>query len=387
MSAITKITVMFDDNFRLFHAKMKKTMESTIIPASQMDLSGNCYDLIDQQQNKYREYFIENQDQLTIEDNKKLTNYNMPEIFAITISLLINIDSCNNFQDVFNKIKLESIIHKDDDLEELEIIRDQQCICGQTCGLTNVFLILNPITDKIAMVGCVCIKKRKIIEPSIIDEAIKKRNAKLRKQKAKLENKICIECDKILRKNDKEAICNSCIKKKEKEAKIPRCIECQCVLKTKISKCLNCKKIDIPIDIPIAVPILNELIYAYPYPELRLINMSDDHSISSYESSSSEESLSSEESMDIYLYVPFEEKNKAKTCGAMWDNDKKKWYCKSDDLIFCNDWKIIYLNVPFMMKEEFKYKYGSQWSSIEKKWYINQKIYKSNKLFLDQYLV
>ena len=370
--AITNLNVIFDDKFRKFHTGML-IAHASHIPASQMtDLSANCYDLIDKQQSNIRDYIIKYQNDLSIENNRKLTCNDMPELFAISISLLVNIDSCYNFQDIFLKIRSESLIIEDD---EIEIVRDQQCICGHGCKLKNVFLIINSITDKIAMVGCDCILKKRIIESSIIDEAIKKRNAKLRKHKAKLENKICIECDKILRKNDKEPICNSCIKKKEKEAKIPRCLECQCVLKTNKSKCLNCK-IDIPI--AIATPIiLNSIIYTHAHA------ISDNYSLRSNES---DESFNTEDSDDIYLYVPFKEKEKAKRCGAIWDSNKKMWCCRSKDFRFCNEYKIIYLDVPFEMKDEFKFKYESQWDSIVKKWYINQKIYEKHKLFFDDYL-
>lgn len=32
----------------------------------------------------------------------------------------------------------------------------------------------------------------------------------------------------------------------------------------------------------------------------------------------------------MYLDVPFEEKNEAKSCGAIWDSYKKKWFCKKE---------------------------------------------------------
>ena len=40
----------------------------------------------------------------------------------------------------------------------------------------------------------------------------------------------------------------------------------------------------------------------------------------------------------VYLQVPYEEKNEAKSMGAKWDKDKKKWYTSSDNVSALAKW-------------------------------------------------
>ena len=72
---------------------------------------------------------------------------------------------------------------------------------------------------------------------------------------------------------------------------------------------------------------------------------------------------------DLYLNVPFEEKDDAKEKGAKWDKDKKLWYAPTghDPLDFAQWWA--FLNPVFKDKEQIKDK-GAKWVPEIKKWIV-----------------
>ena len=81
-----------------------------------------------------------------------------------------------------------------------------------------------------------------------------------------------------------------------------------------------------------------------------------------------------------YLYVPFDDKDEAKRLGARFDGQKKCWYVPAGtDLSAFSKWmpssgavksvKKLYLNVPFDDKDKAK-SLGARWDGEKKKWYI-----------------
>lgn len=79
----------------------------------------------------------------------------------------------------------------------------------------------------------------------------------------------------------------------------------------------------------------------------------------------------------VYLDVPYVDRGLAKSKGAMWNSDEKKWYI-TDDMANSSDfstWMVTYLNVPFSEKDLAK-SLGAKWDVSKKKWYItNEKDY------------
>ncbi len=81
-----------------------------------------------------------------------------------------------------------------------------------------------------------------------------------------------------------------------------------------------------------------------------------------------------------YLNVPFEDKDQVKALGARWDNDRKCWYApKGADLSKFTNWmgdgkvpsqvKKAWLDVPFDDKDEAK-SMGARWDKDKKRWYV-----------------
>lgn len=91
----------------------------------------------------------------------------------------------------------------------------------------------------------------------------------------------------------------------------------------------------------------------------------------------------------IYLNVPYSEKDAVKAYGAKWDSESKKWWVQPDNIhleIILGKWGIkkqettnsvvsskIYINVPFSEKENAK-SHGAKWDSESKKWWVPSNI-------------
>lgn len=56
----------------------------------------------------------------------------------------------------------------------------------------------------------------------------------------------------------------------------------------------------------------------------------------------------------IDLYVQFSQKEEAKTNGALWDVDNKLWYCYKDNKYCIDNFRKIYINVPYEKKDYAK---------------------------------
>lgn len=86
--------------------------------------------------------------------------------------------------------------------------------------------------------------------------------------------------------------------------------------------------------------------------------------------------------MKKYIKVPFAEKDAVKQLGARWDTDMKSWYIPDDsDESSFSKWERhdpsvkvesnatrIYLNVPFEEKDQAR-SAGARWDGDKKQWY------------------
>ena len=77
----------------------------------------------------------------------------------------------------------------------------------------------------------------------------------------------------------------------------------------------------------------------------------------------------------VYLYVPYEMKDTAKSLNCYYDVDTKQWYCHSSNEEAINKFSKRYLEVSYDEKDEAKEK-GAKWCHKTKQWYT----YNSNKI-------
>ncbi len=52
----------------------------------------------------------------------------------------------------------------------------------------------------------------------------------------------------------------------------------------------------------------------------------------------------------IILFVPYEEKERAKVLGAMYDPEIKSWYCDDGKKICIDEWSKRFVDVPYDKK-------------------------------------
>ena len=77
----------------------------------------------------------------------------------------------------------------------------------------------------------------------------------------------------------------------------------------------------------------------------------------------------------VFLVVPYEMKEEAKSLKCFYDMTSKQWYCKPDNTLALSKFSKRYLEVPFDKKDEVKAN-GAKWCPLMKKWYT----YQSNEL-------
>ena len=96
-----------------------------------------------------------------------------------------------------------------------------------------------------------------------------------------------------------------------------------------------------------------ELIDKYPFKEKKIIEFDEENY--------------------VYIDLPFNEKEEAKSIGPIWLNrDKKQWFCLKSNQELIDKYPIRtkkYIKFPYSKKEEYKLK-GAKWDPTRKSWYF-----------------
>ena len=86
-----------------------------------------------------------------------------------------------------------------------------------------------------------------------------------------------------------------------------------------------------------------------------------------------------------FLDVPYKSKEEAKSNGALWDNEWKKWFTFKTNINLRKKYRLypkLYIDVPYKLKEEAKEE-GALWDNDLKKWYTYNKDGMNTFEFLD----
>lgn len=73
----------------------------------------------------------------------------------------------------------------------------------------------------------------------------------------------------------------------------------------------------------------------------------------------------------IYLAIPFEKKDLAKTNKCRWCPERKMWYCLNVKNPMVETYLFSFFDVPFELKDKAK-ELGARWDSTNKSWYSYQ---------------
>jgi hypothetical protein len=72
----------------------------------------------------------------------------------------------------------------------------------------------------------------------------------------------------------------------------------------------------------------------------------------------------------VFLVVPYEKKEEAKSLKCFYDMDCKQWYCKSNNEKALSMFSKRYLEIAYAEREEAKAK-GAKWCATNKQWYTH----------------
>lgn len=266
------IQILFDDAYKQFIKKMQQECK-TIIDYIFYHMKANPdiidINIVNDNQIELRKYILEHQNEINFGNRTTLrereTN-SYPNFFAIFVSLLVDIDECNNFNDIMEKIRKNQ---KPRHGTHSDYLKTSYCVCSHTCNTESLYEIDYIPLKRAFLVGCDCITKNKLVSPDIgkqmrseIRNIRKKRKEMIENYKKMMESLINIieknslkralfnwKTQTINERSKLEKVINLSQKYMIKRMfskwinKINKCIECKCLISKKefFKNCENVK--------------------------------------------------------------------------------------------------------------------------------------------------
>jgi hypothetical protein len=185
MDGVNITRVLLDEKLRAFIERAKREMETDRITSINLltDTRLNFQD-------RMRDYILKHQGELNVDKNGTINRNNKPDIYALMICFITDLDRCDRWEDVMeqNKQPDKSMDYKIGVDEMKGVINGLACACGKECN--NVFLIKNEITERTLLLGCDCIMKYDIVN----EEQMKEMNKKRAEYISEVKRKNCEKC-------------------------------------------------------------------------------------------------------------------------------------------------------------------------------------------------
>lgn len=175
----SKIQIYWNARFVTFITKLKKTFEYVL--DFSVDINTR-YDQLELQlfakyQQQIREWIYEHQKEIDFSRpillcDKGPNSY--PNVFAIFIAFICDLDTCTDFASCMNQINRMYMQTPFAKFEENTMFNDRNdmddddadhCCCSHECIAFNLYYIRNKQTNYQILVGNVCIDKNELIEP------------------------------------------------------------------------------------------------------------------------------------------------------------------------------------------------------------------------------
>lgn len=184
----TRVNIVFDDKFKIFIKKLQERLNDELECLQEYILNKIIIGT-EEIQYKIREYIIKHQDEFNYEKKNKITetNHSNTDFFAIFVCLLVNIDTCDNFNDVWIHVRKHHKLTEASTEKEEGTYENYKCACSQICSVDNLYIISNDILRRSIMVGSVCIQKNYIIDSTEIKKLISERKKRIQEKKEKQE--------------------------------------------------------------------------------------------------------------------------------------------------------------------------------------------------------
>jgi hypothetical protein len=154
-----KTRICFDYKLKLLIVNFKETHKDEMIK-----FSLNNYLGLMEAQWVARKYFYEHQKELNIAgkliNEKERKGYlSMPDYYALMRALIVDLDLCNNWEDVTGQILLKSTWNYCNFNPDEEYVDKIQCACSQLCCPENMSILHNELTNMNLLIACVCLTK------------------------------------------------------------------------------------------------------------------------------------------------------------------------------------------------------------------------------------
>lgn len=184
---VNKTHIVFNSKFKEFINLLKREKNDIL---QQTNNTFN-YEILDQIQEEIREWIIENQTLLIFSEKHKIdkSSYSMSDFFVIFISLLVDLEKCCTWYDIYkqfddvrnNKIVLNFEVDMSNNLIEDEISIESSCLCGHTCNFKHMAFIFSDLTKIKLWIACDCCSKTGIINVSEFKKRVREARPKIKK--------------------------------------------------------------------------------------------------------------------------------------------------------------------------------------------------------------
>jgi hypothetical protein len=177
---INYTTVSFDEKLKNLIKRLRLELDYEL----QVLQNSSFEDFKDMEetQNTIRRYFSEHM----LEFNNTRKTLNKPDYFALLVCVITDIDNKKTFQEVFDEFKsrvsYDMIVTNEDD--ERYIDDKTYCACGQGVHCEHTYLLTNTTSMCSLLIGCECVKKRKILDKEQMKQA-RQRKKEYMNRKAK----------------------------------------------------------------------------------------------------------------------------------------------------------------------------------------------------------
>lgn len=232
------INIIYDDKFKIFIKEAqddcKNFMDHIYFLLKNHSVIADA--TIEKYQSNIRKYIIYNQNKINMDKTiilKEHQTNSYPNFFAIFMALLINIDECDNFDDIMNKIKKIKKPRNGTDLQTIH------CACSHSCKCENLFEIDYIPLNRAFLIGCDCYIKNKLVSPEIGKE-MKAEVRNIRKKRGERIKRLTLFLKTMINLSPKCKMKRMFSKWKNK---INKCIECKCLISKKefFKNCENVK--------------------------------------------------------------------------------------------------------------------------------------------------
>jgi hypothetical protein len=223
--AINKTRIIFDSKFKGFINKLKFENDEILKQTNTYN-----YQVIENIQKQIREWVIKSQQCLTLcwADKKNKIDYganSMPDFFVIFISLLVDLENCHNWNEVYeqfrklkdNKIIIDFEVDMSDNLLEDENLIISKCLCGHECLFKHMALLSNNKTEIKLWIACDCCEKTGIMTKTEFVKRVRQARPKIMRayKEKQLEKKFrrCSDCNELKIPNEEpnwKTICKFC---------------------------------------------------------------------------------------------------------------------------------------------------------------------------------